>query len=85
MESRYWRITALHDSAAGFWGAAVEDEKKAILLGHPMAHLYNELGCLLFQEGRMSESRKAFEKALGLKPNCTDAYANLQKLKVNRP
>jgi tetratricopeptide (TPR) repeat protein len=80
LESRYWRITALHQGAAGNWDEAIEDEKKAILSGHPMAHLYNELGCLLFERKRTAEAEKAFEEALRLKPNCTDAYSNLQNL-----
>ncbi|HTC22644.1 MAG TPA: tetratricopeptide repeat protein, partial [bacterium] len=84
LESRYWRITALHQSASGNWDEAIEDEKKAILSGHPMAHLYNELGCLLFEQKRMAEAEEAFKQALRLKPNCTDAYSNLQNLTGNR-
>jgi len=83
LESRYWRIAALHQGAVGNWDEAIEDEKKAILLGHPMAHLYNEMGCLLFEQKRTAEAQKAFEEALRLKPNCTDAYSNLQNLLGN--
>jgi hypothetical protein len=84
LESRYWRIMAIHQNAAGKQGEAIEDEKKAIALGYPMAHLYNELGCLLFEEKRMAESKKSFEEALLLKPNCTDAYSNLQNLNAGK-
>ncbi len=68
----------------GHWDEAIGDEKKAILLGRPMAHLYNELGCVLFKEKRLAESRTAFEEALRLKPNCTDAVSNLKNLITNR-
>ena len=84
LESRYWRIAAIHESVAGKLDEAVEDEKKAITSGYPMAHLYNELGCLLFEEKRNSESKNTFEEALRLRPNCTDAYSNLQNLKRNQ-
>jgi len=80
LESRYWRIRAIHETAAGHLKQAIEDENKAISLGHPMAHLYNELGCLLFKEDRPVESKKAFEEALRLKPNCTNAFFNLENL-----
>jgi tetratricopeptide (TPR) repeat protein len=83
LESRYWRIRAIHETVAGHLDEAIADDKKAIFLGYPMAHLYNELGCLLFKEKRINESKKAFEEALRLKPNCTDAYLNLQNLTAN--
>jgi tetratricopeptide (TPR) repeat protein len=80
LESRYWRIRALHLFAAGRNAEGIENEKKAIELGYPMADLYNEEGCFLFKETRRDEAKKAFKKAIGLKPNCTDAAANLQVL-----
>jgi 4-amino-4-deoxy-L-arabinose transferase-like glycosyltransferase len=80
LESHFWRIRAIHSSAAGQVAQAVEDEKVAIRSGYPMAHLYNELGCLLYKENRLIESRKAFEEAACLKPNCTAAAVNLQNL-----
>ncbi len=80
LESRFWRLMAIHQTAAGKWEEAARDEKKALVHGYPMAHLYNELGCILFMENRITESRRAFEKALRLKPNCTDAALNLQNL-----
>ena len=82
LESRYWRIRAVHETAAGHWDLAIEDERKAITQGNPMAHLYNELGCLLFKENRLAESNKAFKEALRLSPNFTDAALNLQNLSL---
>ena len=82
LELRYWRIRAIHLAAANRLPEAVEDEEKAISLGFPMAHLYNELGCLLYKENRFVESRQAFQKALGLKPNCTNAAYNLANLSL---
>src|SRR6185295_16854765 len=80
LESRFWRMKALHDSATQNINAALEDEEKAIRLGYPMAHLYNEKGCLLYEENRVAEAQKAFEEALRLRPNCTDAAVNLNNL-----
>lgn len=80
LESRYWRIRSLHHAAAGQIGEAVLDTEKALSRGRPMAQLYNDLGCLLFSQGKLRESQKAFEKALYLRPNCTDAAINLQSL-----
>ncbi len=80
LESRYWRIVALHDLAAGNTPQAIENEEKAASRGFPQAHLYNEMGCLLFKEGKKEESGEAFRKALRLKPNYTNAADNLQGL-----
>ena len=80
LESRYWRIYALHQAAAGQPSQAVLDEEKAITLGYPMAHLENESGCLLFKQGRRAKAKEAFERALVLKPNCTNAAGNLANL-----
>ena len=85
LESRYWRLWAIHQAAAGRTNQAVQEEEKAIHLGYPMGHLYNELGCLLFKENRLSESKEAFEEALRLKPNCTNAKVNLQNLSLLKP
>jgi tetratricopeptide (TPR) repeat protein len=78
--SRYWRIMALHRLAGGDRVGAIRDEQKAVERGYPMAHLYNEMGCLLFQEHRVKEAERAFRKALTLKPNCTNAASNLEGL-----
>ena len=82
LESRFWRLYMLHQLAAGQLELAVEGEEKAVRQGYPMAHLENELGCLLYKDNRLVESRKAFEQALRLEPNCTDAAANLQNLSL---
>ncbi len=82
LESRYWRLWAIHQAATGRTDLASQGEEKAIRLGYPMAHLYNEWGCLLFKEGRLADSRNAFEEALRLKPNCTDAAVNLHNLSL---
>ncbi len=80
LESRYWRIRAVHAAAGQKIGEAEEDEFKAIHLGLPMSHLYNELGCLFFKDGKKEKARRAFEAAMSLKPNCTDAVENLKNL-----
>ncbi len=82
LESRYWRLWAIHQAAAGRMDLAVQGEEKAVRLGYPMAHLYNEWGCLLFKEGRPADSRKAFGEALRLNPNCTNAAVNLHNLSL---
>lgn len=87
MESRYWRLWSIHQIAGGNLKESIEGEKRAIELGYPMAHLYNELGCLYYKANRLEEARKAFKKALGSKLNCTNAAENLQNLdfqKANR-
>ncbi len=82
LESRYWRLAAVHVCAEGKTDEAVADENKAVQLGCPMAHLYNEMGCLLFQEKKIAESKEAFQKALGSRPNCTNAAENLKNLEA---
>lgn len=82
LESRYWRLWAIHQAAAGRTDQAIQGEEKAIHLGYPMGHLYNELGCLLFKENRLAESKETFEEALRLKPDCSNAAVNLQNLSV---
>ncbi len=82
LESRFWRIKALHDNVAQNIDASLEDEEKAVQKGYPMAHLFNEKGCLLYKEKRVEEAKKAFEEALRLKPNCTDAAINLRNLLI---
>lgn len=79
-ESRYWRLWAIHEAAAGRWEEAITGEKKAMGLGYPMAHLQNELGCLLLKVGRLAESKATLRETLKLKPNYTDAIVNLQNL-----
>ncbi len=80
LESRYWRIMALHHCAEGKLDEAAADYQKAIQRGGPQAHLYNELGCLWHLEKKNVEAEKAFEQALRLKPNLTGAAENLKNL-----
>ncbi len=80
LESRFWRIRALHELANDRTEEAILDEQKALERGAPMAHLYNEMGCLLFKEKNVAEAKKAFEKAIQCRPNCTDAAQNLKAL-----
>jgi 4-amino-4-deoxy-L-arabinose transferase-like glycosyltransferase len=80
LQSRYWRIMALHRLAEGNTSQAIECEKQAVEQGFPMAHLYNELGCLLFKENRVKEAETAFRKALACELNFTDASSNLKNL-----
>ena len=82
LESRFWRIRAFHHAAEGKIEEAVQAEKQAIEKGLPMAHLYNEMGCLLYKENKLPEARKAFEEALSLKLNLTDAGENLKNLQL---
>jgi tetratricopeptide (TPR) repeat protein len=80
LESRFWRIRAIHLCAKNEYGQAIEDEQKAVQKGHPMAHLFNEMGCMLYKQGRWGEARKAFQMALKSKPNASDASKNLEVL-----
>ncbi len=84
LEARYWRIRAIHHAAEGKMDEAIEDEKQGIEKGLPMAHLYNDLGCLLYQENKLPAARKAFEEALRLRLNLTDAAENLRNLPPSR-
>lgn len=80
MESRYWRILALHHLAEGKPEEALEAEEKALEKGLPLAHLFNERGKLLYQKGRSREAIESFQKAVGSKPDLTDAARNLRDL-----
>ncbi|HUO57021.1 MAG TPA: hypothetical protein VMV05_02490 [bacterium] len=85
LESRYWRIMALHHLAGGDSALALEDEKKAIQRGYPMAHLYNEMGGIYMGEKRWSEAKEAFESATKAKFNLTNAGDNLKLLEKLLP
>jgi hypothetical protein len=84
LESRYWRLRALHLAAGGKNRESIEAYRQGIEKGLPLAHLYNEMGCLLFKEKDWAGAQKAFEKAASLKPDLTNAKINLQNLRSIR-
>ena len=82
LESRYWRIKALHHVAEGKTEEAITDEGNAIKRGLPLAHLYNEMGCFLFKQNQTKEALAAFQSAVLQKKNYTDASVNLANLNL---
>jgi len=80
LESRYWRIRALHDLAGGDRPVAIQDYRYALSKGLPQAELYDELGKLEWKAGNAKEAEGAFQGALACRPNLTDAALNLQAL-----
>jgi hypothetical protein len=82
LESRYWRIRALHHLADNNLAGAIADYQNALTKGVPQAHLYDELGKLEWKEGKAKESERNFKAALACRPNLTDAAQNLQALET---
>ena len=82
LESRFWRVKALHHLAGGKIEDAIMDEENAIKRGLPLAHLYNEIGCFLFLQKRDNEALAAFHAATLQKENYTDALVNLSNLNL---
>lgn len=80
LESRYWRIRALHYLAANQAAESLAAYQRAIQKGLPQAEIYDEMGKLLWKMRRWEEARKCFEAALSCKLNLTDAAQNLQAL-----
>ena len=84
LESRYWRIAALHQCAMGDLAGGIADYQKAIQQGYPQAQLFNELGCLWYQRKDWTEAGRAFERAARSNPNFTGAEENLRNLLLLR-
>ncbi len=82
LESRYWRIRALHDLAGNNLERAISDYQNALAKGRPQAELYDELGKLEWKAGKAKEAENAFKSALACRPNLTDAAQNLQALEI---
>ena len=82
LESRYWRIRALHDLAGNNLKDAMKDYQNALVKGLPLAHLYDELGKLEWKAGKASDAEKYFKAALACRLNLTDAAQNLQTLET---
>jgi 4-amino-4-deoxy-L-arabinose transferase-like glycosyltransferase len=82
LESRYWRIRALHDLAGNNLNAAIKDYQNALVGGLHLAHLYDELGKLEWKAGDVKASEDDFMAALACHPNLTDAAQNLQALET---
>jgi tetratricopeptide (TPR) repeat protein len=78
LESRYWRIRAVHHLVGGQDTEALGDYQKAIQKGLPQAHLYDEMGKLQWKMGRREEAKKSFEEAVSSRLNLTDAAQNIQ-------
>ncbi len=84
LESRYWRIRALHHLAGGNWAAATEDYQEALAKGVPQAQLYDELGKLEWKAGNKDEAEKNFKAAVACRLNLTDAQESLNVLESRK-
>ncbi len=56
---------------------ALKDMQRALTLGYPAAHIYNDLGVLWFTLGDYSNARESFKAALRAPLNHTQAALNL--------
>jgi hypothetical protein len=82
LESCFWEINYFNHSADKDFEAARRDLEMVLKQGYPAAHIYNELGGLLFFERKYPEARKAFEKAVQLGGAHTPAAENLRLLEA---
>jgi Flp pilus assembly protein TadD len=58
---------------------ALKDMQRALTLGFPAAHLYNNLGVLWFTLGNYANARESFKAALHAPLNHTQAALNLSR------
>ena len=93
MKKRFWRIACLvafgFVAAAGIVGPVLAEDKPAdpakaeadvrdqIQKSPNDAALYFKLGNLLYDQGRRTEARQGYEKAIELKPDYVQALVNL--------
>ena len=82
LESSFWEIAYFNHSADKDLEAARRDLEMVLKQGYPAAHIYNELGGLLFFERKYPEAKKAFEKAVQLGGAHTPAAENLRLLEA---
>jgi hypothetical protein len=80
LESCFWEKIAENEYGDRAYDAQVRALQKALELGYPAAHLYNNLGSLYLRRSRWEEARECFEKALHCQPNDTSAFRGLKIL-----
>ena len=58
-------------------GEAIESYQRALALDTTLYSTWNNLGVLLYQQGRQEEARSAFEQAVNVKPDYAKGWFNL--------
>lgn len=64
---------------------ALQALRRALTLGYPAAHLYNDLGVLWFTLGDNAKARQCFLEAIGSPVNHSTAAFNLSRVPLNNP
>jgi hypothetical protein len=82
LEPFFWRLSAIHEAAAGRYAQAVDDETKALQKAPAQADLFNERGCLRIKTGDLSGAKKDFALAVQCRPDYTNALENLRALQA---
>ncbi len=91
LESCFWEKSYylhLQNSAFGDqrkrenFEAALEDLRQALSKGYPAAHLFNELGCLLWLAKDRAGAQKAFERSVQMAPDFGPALSNLKAVQT---
>ncbi len=83
LESCYWEINYFNHSADKDFQTAWSDLGMILSRGYPAAHVYNELGGLLYFRKNLRGAEGAFLKAIQLGGEHTLAAENLRLLKRN--
>ena len=80
LESAFWEIAYFNHSADKRFQDSFSDLTRILRDGYPAAHIFNELGTLLWFKKDYPDARKAFLRAARLGGNHTLAMENLRQL-----
>ena len=70
----------LKHSRVGDWQTATSYYRQAILMQPDLAEVYYDLGLILLQQRKLTESIPCYQKVLQLDPKCSLAYYNLGQI-----
>jgi hypothetical protein len=82
LESSFWEIAYFNHSADRKFQDSLNDLQMILKEGYPAAHVYNELGGLLYFEKDRQGAKQAFIKAVQLGGSHTPAQENLRWLET---
>jgi hypothetical protein len=80
LESSFWEIAYFNHSADKRFQDSFNDLTRILQEGYPAAHIFNELGTLLWLRKDYPNARKAFQRAVLMGGNHTLAVDNLRQL-----
>ena len=80
LKSAFWEIAYFNHSADKRFQDSFGDLTRILREGYPAAHIFNELGTLLWFKKDYSGAQRAFQKAVRIGGNHTLAVENLRQL-----